>query len=188
MLPVFLYKSSKFDSEGHLLWWQLCGRWIPPRECTCRNRVHVGPYKCTLLLMVLRGNSGRGKSRQPRPSCLLRWWEPPLTTLSSGWLLRGSSFRPSGQRCPLSGSHSIGVFSREHNGDGKAADHTRSQWTTKFAAKKSTQSASASAMCELVCTSYLLLRANANKRQALSFRVQLTGSGAAAHPCQNWVL
>lgn len=73
-----------------------------------------------------------------------------------------ASDRPLGQRCLLSVSHSTGIFSQKHNGIGKAADHTISQITTKFATKRKHWE------CKCTPTSHLLLRANENKPQALS--------------------
>ena len=81
----------------------------------------------------------QGKSCQPWPSCLLRSLGVRAAVAmlpSPSRLLQGSSFRPSRRRCPVSESHSSGVFIREHNGEGKAADHTRSQQTAKFTTKK----------------------------------------------------
>lgn len=111
--------SAPVETESTWVWrahLAACGAWGEKR------------YGGKLPTLAKLSSSSRGPA----------WgWEPVLTMLSSpGWLLRESSFRPSGQRCPLSGSHSAGVFSREHNGDAKAAGHTRGQWTTKLASEK----------------------------------------------------
>lgn len=169
--------SFTFDSEGHLLCWQLSGRYIPPPACISGSNPH-GFLRAHLAACSAGGNSSRGKSCQPQPSILLR----SLLWVRAAWshclFLAGSSGkvasdRLSGLRCLLSVSHSTGIFSQKNNGNGKAADHTISQIITKFATKKHLE-------CKCIHTSYLLLRANENKPQALS--LHRGGSQAAALP------
>lgn len=155
MLPVFLCKS--FDSEGHLLCWQLCGRWILPPACTCGNGIHMGSNKHTLLLVLLEGTAAEGKAANPSQAdfhglcceCESCHWSCCL--LLAGCSGKVASDRPSGQRCP-SVSHSTGIFSWKHKGNGKAADHTINQ-ITEFATEKHSE-------CKCIHTSRLWLRAD----------------------------
>lgn len=138
----------------------------PVTSVLLRKQSPHGFLQAHLAACAAGGNSSRGKSCQPQPS----WLPWSLLCQSCHWSrclpLAGcspevASDRPSGQSYLLSVSHSTGIFSQKHNQKGKAADHTISPITTKFATKKYSK-------CKCIHTSNLWLRADENKPQALS--------------------
>lgn len=154
----------------------------PVTSVLLRKQSPHGFLQAHLAACAAGGNSSRGKSCQPQPS----WLPWSLLCQSCHWSrclpLAGcspevASDRPSGQSCLLSVSHSTGIFSQKHNEKGKAADHTISPITTKFATKKYSK-------CKCIHTSNLWLRADENKPQALS----LPTERQAVKPLRNFHL